>query len=114
MGAPHRYDLMETSIVNEEVRVFNKKLNDVTDKYRHTALMRIDLAREDFTCHGLHLRNSGKDKLVTLLMKEIEMQLQKTQTGMPISLVWKEDTTINSTDDQGIASVVSQTTPSKR
>jgi hypothetical protein len=97
---------MEPSIVNEEVKVFNKKLNDVTNKYRHMAMMHIDIVREDFTHHGLHIRNSGKDKLVTLLMEKIEMQLQEIQTGMPISLTWKEDVTIISADNQGIASVV--------
>jgi hypothetical protein len=57
LGVPHRYDLMKTSVVNEEVKVFNKKLNNVISKYRHTSIMHIDLAREDFTNHGLHLRN---------------------------------------------------------
>jgi hypothetical protein len=52
---------METSVVNEEVKFFNKKLYDVTSKYRHTSVMHIDLAREDFTSHGLHLKNSGKE-----------------------------------------------------
>lgn len=61
MGAPHRYDLMESSIINEETKVFNKKLNNITSKYGHTSVMNIDLAREDFTRHGLHLRNSGKE-----------------------------------------------------
>jgi hypothetical protein len=65
MGAPHRNDLTETSIVNEEVKVFNKKLDDVTSKHRHSVMMHIDLARDDFTRHGLHIRNSGKVKLVT-------------------------------------------------
>jgi hypothetical protein len=114
MGAPHSHDLMETSIVNEEVKVFNKKLNDVANKYGHTAMMYIDFVREDFTRHGLHIRNSGKDKLITLLMEKIEMQLQETQTRMPISLTWKEDVTMISADDQGIVSVVSQTIPCRR
>jgi hypothetical protein len=98
LGVPHRYDLMETSIVNEEVKFFNKKLYDVTCKYRNTSVMHIDLAREDFTSHGLHLWNSGTDKLVTLLIGRIEMHLQKTQAEMPISVAWKEDTTINITE----------------
>jgi hypothetical protein len=106
--------MMETSIIIEEVKVFNKNLNDVTNKYRHTSVIHMDLARENFTCHGLHLRNSGKDKLVMLLKEKIEMQLQKIQTEMLISLVWGEDASINSTDVQGRDSAVMQNIPSKR
>jgi hypothetical protein len=112
LGVPHRYDLMETS-VNEEVKFFNKKLYDVTSKYRHTSVIHTDLPREDFTSHGLHLRNSGKDKLVTLLTGRIEMHLQKTKVETLISLAWK-DSTINTIDDQGIARAVLQTVPTKR
>jgi hypothetical protein len=65
---------METLIINEEVKVFNKKLNDFTSKYGHASVMNIELAREDFTSHGLHLRNSGKDKLLAVLTGEIKMQ----------------------------------------
>jgi hypothetical protein len=54
------------------------------------------------------------NKVVMLLMEKIEMQLQETQTRRPISLLWKEDTTINSADDHGIANIVSQTGPPKR
>jgi hypothetical protein len=49
MQAPLRYDLMEKSLINEEVKVYNRKLNDLTSKYRHTSIMHIDLAREDFS-----------------------------------------------------------------
>jgi hypothetical protein len=76
--------------------------------------MHIDLARENFTSHGLHLRNSGKDKLVTSLIGKIETHLQKTQAETLISLAWKKDTTINSADEQGIASVALHTIPTKR
>jgi hypothetical protein len=59
------------------------------------------------------LRIQGK-KLVTLLTGKIEMHLQKTQVETLISLAWKEDPTINTTDDQGIARAVLQTIPTKR
>jgi hypothetical protein len=77
--APHRHDLMETSIINKEVKIYNRKLNKLTSKYKHTSTMHFDLQREDFTRHGLHLRNAGKDKLLTLLSGKIKMQRWKAQ-----------------------------------
>jgi hypothetical protein len=66
LEVPPRYDLMEASIIKEEVKIHNRKLNSFTSKYRHTSVMQLDLAREDFTRHDLRLRNAGKDKLVSL------------------------------------------------
>jgi hypothetical protein len=41
--------------------------------------MTMDLAREDFTRHGLRLRNYGKDKLVAALTGNIKVQQCKTK-----------------------------------
>ena len=114
MEVPHRHDLMETSVVNEEVKIVNRKLNDVTSKYGHTSIMHIGLAREDFTRHGMHLRNSGKDKLLTLLTEKFEIQQRKTQVEMPIKLKWKEDIITDSVNEQRIPRVAEQTAPPRR
>jgi hypothetical protein len=37
---------MEASIINEEVKIHNRKLNSLTSKYRHTSVMQLELARE--------------------------------------------------------------------
>jgi hypothetical protein len=76
--------------------------------------MNVDLAREDFTSHGLHLRNSGKDKLLALLIGKVKMQQCEQAAKKPISLTWKGDTLINLADEQSTANTALQTLPVKR
>jgi hypothetical protein len=56
ISAPHRYDLMDSSIINETVKIFNRKLSNMASKYGYTSVTNVDLAREDFMSHGLHLK----------------------------------------------------------
>jgi hypothetical protein len=76
--------------------------------------MNMDVAREDFTRHGLLLRNSGKDELLAVLTEKIKMQQCKIQAEKLVSLAWKEDALINSTEKQSVANTALQTLPSKR
>ncbi|GFG34917.1 hypothetical protein Cfor_04123, partial [Coptotermes formosanus] len=114
MGALHRYDLSESSSINEETRRYNEKLNNISSKYRHTSVMNVNLAREDFTRHGLHLRSSGKDKLLAALAEKIRTQQCKSNVGNSIGLTWKEDTLEKSHAEQSAAKTVLQTLPSRR
>jgi hypothetical protein len=61
---PCRHDLNYFSDTNEDISMFNRKLGKITNKYKHTTLVNLDLARECVMRHGLHIRNSGKDKIM--------------------------------------------------
>jgi hypothetical protein len=100
LEVPPMYDLMEASIINDEVKIHNRKLNSLTSKYRHTSVMQLELAREDFTKHGLYLRNAGKGKLVSLLIENIARHQQKAETETPISLGWKMDSLSDQPDEK--------------
>jgi hypothetical protein len=76
--------------------------------------MNMNLAREDFTRHGLHLRNLGKDKLLAALAEKIKIQQCKSNVGNPIGLTWKEDTLEKSHGEQSEAKTVLQTLSYKR
>jgi hypothetical protein len=99
---------------SQEVKVFNRKLSSIISNYGHTSVMNNDLAREDFTSHGLHIRNSGKDKLLVILIEKIKMQQCGQQAKKPISLAWKEDTQINLTEEHSINRTALETLPQKR
>jgi hypothetical protein len=115
IGTPHRCDLMDSSIINEEVKVFNRKLSSSTiSNYGHTSVMNIDLAREDFKSHRLHIRNSVKDKLLVVLMEKIKMQQCGQKAKKLISLAWKEDTHVNLTEEHSITHRALETLPPKR
>jgi hypothetical protein len=49
-----------------------------------------------------------------VLTEKIKMQQRKIRAKKPISLAWKEDTLINSTEEHSVANTALQTLPSKR
>ncbi|KAJ4446836.1 hypothetical protein ANN_13534 [Periplaneta americana] len=61
MNALHRHDLPTTSCVNSEVVNFNRKLKKRLKVYNHVKVNEIDLNRDNFTRHGLHLNGKGKE-----------------------------------------------------
>jgi hypothetical protein len=63
MNAPHRYYLEETSCVNKEIKVHNRKLNDIMRRYNHTEVIDMSANRDHYTNHGLHMNKKGKDWL---------------------------------------------------
>jgi hypothetical protein len=48
-------------------------------------------AKRGLTSRGLHLRDAGKDKLISLLIRKIEMHQRKPHAETPMSVGWKED-----------------------
>jgi hypothetical protein len=66
LTAPHRHDLQETSCVDKEVEMFNRKLHKIIKTVDNVDLLQTKLSRNDFTRHGLHLNISGKGKIAEL------------------------------------------------
>ena len=46
MNALHRFDLEESSCVNKEMKVFNRKLNKLTKRYNHTEVIDMSTNRD--------------------------------------------------------------------
>jgi hypothetical protein len=65
--APTRHDLPETSCVNKEIQVFNKKLHELMKSMDNAPIVNANLHREDFTEHGIHLNSSGKERIVEMI-----------------------------------------------
>jgi len=55
MNALHRFDLEESSCVNREVKLFNRKLTQIMKRYNHTEVIDMGSEREHYTKHGLHM-----------------------------------------------------------
>jgi hypothetical protein len=87
-----RYDIGTRSYINELITSYNKKLHKVTKSFTHVQLVKITTNREDFTKHGFHLNNKGKEKMSNELLK-ILPTLQKRQKVAPIYLPWKSEST---------------------
>jgi hypothetical protein len=58
---PHRFDLMESSCVNEEVKIFNRKMHKIMKPQCNVRILDIVLDRSCFTRQGLHLNGTGKN-----------------------------------------------------
>jgi hypothetical protein len=52
---PHRYDLMDLSCVNEEVKTYNRKMRKIMKLEGHVKILDIRSDRSCYTRHGLHL-----------------------------------------------------------
>jgi hypothetical protein len=87
---PHRYDLHENSCVNKEVEVFNRKLRKQMKVFENIALITLNLNRDLFTKHGLHLNNKGKELAARKIVSSIKHMLHK-KTKEPIYMTWKDD-----------------------
>jgi hypothetical protein len=79
ISAPHRYDLSQTSCVNQEVKVFNQKLCKYLRAYNNSLIVEVDPNRNYYTCHGLHLNRKGKELIArkTALAIQSKLNIQK-------------------------------------
>jgi hypothetical protein len=89
---PVRYDTEDRSHINEQIESYNKKLYKVTKSFKHVKLVKVTTMREDFTKHGLHLNNKGKEKMTKELLKNLSA-LQKRQRTAVICLPWRREST---------------------
>jgi len=89
-SVPRRHDLMSSSCVNEEVRVFNQKLMKISKIFGYVSIMEVDPNREYYTKHGHHLNNLGKAKVSKQLSLQLLSVLQRKKDIL-ISLSWTKD-----------------------
>jgi len=90
--APHRQDLQETSCVNKEIEVFNRKLHKMVKTADNVKIIQTNLSRNNFTLHGMHLNISGIEKMAELIgenIKKKKLMARKEET--PIILKWEEN-----------------------
>jgi hypothetical protein len=77
--APHSHDLQETSCVNKEIEVFNRKLHKVVKTADNVKIIQANLSRNVLTIQGLHLNISGKEKMAKLIRENIKKLLTRKE-----------------------------------
>ena len=87
MNVPHRCDLEEISCVNKEIKVYNRKLNNIMRRYNYTEVIDMSANRDHYTKHGLHMHGAGKDWLARRLADTIN-KLFVNQELASITLEW--------------------------
>jgi len=88
LTALHRHDLPITSCINNEVQNFNRKLRKFNKNKDNVGILEKEAKRENFTQHGLHLNNSGKDKIARLMAQNLT-QLFEVTKKLPIISKWR-------------------------
>jgi len=88
--APHRYDLHESSCVNNEIVVLNRKLHKLVKTADNVNIIQVTLNRNDFTRHGMHLHISGKEKVAKLTGQSIKKLMSRKEEA-PFILKWKDE-----------------------
>jgi hypothetical protein len=95
INVPNRHDLSPISCVNNEVQTFNRKIGKLCKIFENVVVLPVDLDRDLFTRHGLHLNTKGREHLalkVALMIKNLLTRKEK----LPIALKWKVNENMNS------------------
>jgi len=75
--------------VNKEIKVYNRKLNNIMRRYNYTEVIDMSANRDHYTKHGLHMNGTGKDWLARRIMDTIN-KLFVYQELAAITLEWEE------------------------
>jgi len=100
ISVPHRYDLMQSSCVNNEIRSFNRKLMKSVRAFKNASVLETTSDRNHFTKHGLHLNGLGKEVLSKQIVSHI-YAIQDQKKDPPIIPGWNPDLSHTDTLHQG-------------
>lgn len=91
MSVPHRHDLMESSCVNKEITISNRKVRKWAKALTNTTVLDIIKDKSQYTKHGLHLNADGKHKMAEKISEHIKYVTQ-ARNSKPIVMSWLEET----------------------
>jgi hypothetical protein len=89
INVPHIYDLVPTSCVNYEVKAFNRNLGKQKKVHKNLSVINVDLDRELYTRHGLHLNLKAKEQTANKVISVIK-DLFHVNKAIPLAMKWKE------------------------
>ena len=95
ISVPCRYDLEPKSCVNDEVKVYNRKLKKHLKVLDNTCVMEVDSNRGLFTRHSLHMNSKGKEQIARKILKTVKVMLNEGKRDL-IMMKDKEDLRLNS------------------
>jgi len=89
MNVPFRYDLPNSSSINKNISLLNKRLQKLAKAFPHSSFLGTFDNRNLFTTHGLHRSKLGK-KLVNLQLAHFLLTIFDQKTSLPISVSWHD------------------------
>jgi len=77
MSVPCRYDLDQKFCVNDEVKVYNRKLKKHLKAFDNTCVLEVHTKRDLFTRHGLHMNPKRKEHMAKKIVMKIQGMLNE-------------------------------------
>lgn len=99
MSVPQRYDLQESSVVKQEVLNFNRNLKKMMKRYDNVKIVDVEVGREGFTKHGLHLNGRGKEEICKKIAVTIKESIYP-KSKPSIALKWTQEKAVNKSKDK--------------
>jgi hypothetical protein len=72
MEAPQRHNLSTLSCINNELIVFNRKLQKMMKTHNNMEILDMDIRWGHFTRHGLHMNRMGKEKMASKISEAVK------------------------------------------
>jgi hypothetical protein len=69
---PHRHDLHHKDMVNIRIQSVNNRLKSILSRFKHVTMLDMNITRNYFTKHGLHLNKLGKEWLARKIASQID------------------------------------------
>jgi hypothetical protein len=91
ISVPHRFDLKENSVINAEIKRYNRKLSKVVNKFVNVFLINVTSDRFLFTKQGLHMNVIGKELMVRKLIETLPLIFDRHHGSILIPLTWIND-----------------------
>lgn len=87
-GITYRYDLLINSCMNNEIKLFNRKLRKPLKFFDTASLIQVNLDTEHFTRHDLHLNSKGKEQSAKKTVNTIIIIFKEKKVD-PVTMKWK-------------------------
>jgi len=100
VSAPYRYDLMQSSCVNNEIGLFNRKQMKSVRAYQRASFLEMSSNRKLFANHGLRLNGLRKVVQCKEIVSDTYAMLDQ-KNDPPVILSWNSDISYTDTLHQG-------------
>jgi hypothetical protein len=90
INSPHRHDITPESCVNQEVIKYNRQVWKIMKPQSKVKILELNLDRNSFTTHGLHLNIWGKRLVSRDLAWLVQQSLKEKQTLSTIPIPWMD------------------------
>jgi hypothetical protein len=83
----HRHDLVDWSCVNKEIEQFNRQLTKRLRLDDQVSISRLNLGRQHFTRHGMHINYKGKEVMCQQIAELIQQKIDTVNKALQLNMI---------------------------